>query len=164
LGPHDGHEAELLMAGLKPAGVFAFPLRRKGVEQTFALQERIKQVKADIIALDEYVESSRLCKVSFSTIPEPYKSTTEFHIYAQNHQNHRLSHLTHSILQADRPNAVFYEQGTVLGYTRKDVELFVIGGYDALPFPERVFMKLTHDLRKKMRITALLGDEHAPNR
>lgn len=155
IGPHQGHERELLLRGIKPVGLF--------VEYNYRYESRKlathedDEIRKDIALLKSTVSSGHLRSVSFRTVFDD-ELIQDWHFFCQPDSYDDMCELaafTHGIVSCPNQAPKYpdgRDQGSYLGYRARDISLFQNGGYDSLSWPMRMILKRTHDFRVKAYI------------
>lgn len=154
VGPHAGYEAELLLAGKKPVGLFVDKTPPPEIIEDFSAH--MEKVRSDIRTLDKAVREGSLIKHSHSSIDQQ-RFTWMWHYYCQPDQVQQMLDLCELIAAANEnrePNFKPTRQiGEYFGYTKADIRLFNAGGYSSLPWLLSYIMRETHQFRKACRLS-----------
>lgn len=153
IGPHGGHEAELLLIGAKRMGLLCIS---HAAEQY--LSDHEKHEREEVAHLDRAVEARILSKIAVP-IPHPDDEPDRTaYFYCQKGLESELRELAEShrtAWQGGGETDLPHEIGWYFGYTDADVRLFNSGGYESLPPVARQFMIHTHSWRKAARLASL---------
>lgn len=162
IGPHDGYEAELLLAGVKPIGLCVDVFPPEGVHQEET--EIMSGIRNDILKLNIAVENGQLIKESFISF-DKFGARNEWNIYGQNSQKLNVERLCNILksdqgLIEDEPKGLACE-GNYFGYRKQDIRLFSRGGYSSLNPISNAFLRATHTKRHRhfnQRLLSLMDD------
>jgi len=164
IGPHDGHEAELLIAKKKPIGIFGV-WESDCAENSDSL--KFSAEDDETMRLDACVERGMLIKRTVHGKIGEDGLRPVMHIYAQPSCKADLKALSdyHEAVLQQKPQEEWptLEKGIgeMLGYTHKDEDMYVSRGQN-FGLLTRVFLTASHPIRKAARRADLLS-EHTPD-
>ncbi len=161
VGPHSGHEAELLLSKKKPIGYLTVSTRPDEL-----LSPDLKKEKGDLIRLDAAVSLGNLRKcivVIPPSLPSDYELTAHFYCQPQfEAEMHEVANFHEAFWTSNQLLPLSKPIGRFLGYTDRDIKLFRQGGYDSFSVIVRQLMEITHPYRKAARLASMRPLEFDP--
>lgn len=155
IAPHFGHEAELLIQGKKPIGLFSDTPHPSILD---IHPNIIEETQSDIQRLMKEVEQGRINFTSFSH--DTGEREIRMFFFCQpglEAEMHELAAGTLSAVSGADTGPV-RDQGEYLGYRERDIRLFQNGGYSSLPFGVRQVMQWSDEYRRTAYINSLVPD------
>lgn len=159
VGPHQDAELELLLAGKKPLGFFAID-RAEAPEHCQLTAQTIQNVRI----LDTAVDDGTLLKAKISGSKKGPLPSTEGHLYAQtDNQGDLLELAAHmEAIWAGKSEhelpTLSRDIGLMLGYSKRDVELWSGGDWKESSFCLRFILHRTTNIRRTWRQEQLLAE------
>lgn len=145
MAPHRGYETALLLAGVKPMGVFFLS----------EPNEEIARLRAAVKA-GHLIE--RVVEIGSDGLHAKFHAV----FFAQPGLERELQHVAEhheAFCAGNDPEPLDKDIGLYLGYTENDVRLFERGGLNALPLVPRLLMKATEPWRRRVRNELALAQQ-----
>lgn len=158
IGPDGEYEADLLIHGSKPIGLFVDKTPPQGVlEDVSPIMDKIR---ADIFRLDNEVLSGNLSKCSYTSIDNDGMHC-RWNYYCQPGLENDMNLLAEQI-RADNEGhepaiPLSKDHGHYFGYKPADIRVFQNGGYESAPPIIRSFLEASHCFRLKCRVSDKLN-------
>lgn len=159
IGPDDDFEAELLLCGQKPIGLFVDFLPNEHVTYSASAIRVLEKIRSDIIVLDRATKAGRLKKQQFGIEDQHGKYFWNFYCQPKHEPDMYETAEWHHAQEEDREPQLPVSKpcGEYFGYSKADIWLFDKGGYASLPKPVANILRKTHDFRRKCRIAQKLN-------
>ena len=158
VGPDGSYEADLLLAGAKPIGLFVDVRVPPDIVQEITAP--LRKIREDIQRLEKAATEDRLRKHSFS-IREERGSIQTWNFYSQPHRQKDMLQLSRQMhadcLGIDAEDPINLDYGFYFGYKNSDITLFANGGYESLPSPLKQIFKASHNFRLQCRLASRLN-------
>lgn len=161
VGPHHGFEAELLVAGKKPIGMFV-DLIVPGVASQ-DMPPHILQSRNDIQRLSQMSATGKLISTKFE-IDDASGAIQTWHFFCQPGNELEMHELEIGTLKAitcpeeEHPFPQSRDQGAYLGYRDIDIEFFKGGGFHSRNALMGQLLAVTNDRRRRAYVSLLLED------
>ncbi|MCP4371511.1 MAG: hypothetical protein GY797_25830 [Deltaproteobacteria bacterium] len=163
IGPDDVYEAELLLHGVKPIGLFVDVIQPPDIIEDYS--PSMEKVRNDITNLDIAVSNGILSKQQFTFQGQLEGGFSVWNLYCQKGIEQDMAELSELLLaNLEKREPRFFipkDYGEYFGYSNADISLFAKGGYDSLPFIIKDILKSTHGLRVKCRVSKKLGKRYS---